>query len=140
MKVCGIEITGNEALIAVAEFCDESIAHVELETKRIALKDDEDVDHIKSFCALINGLVRDNGIDTIAIKKRSKKGKFAGGPVTFKIEGIIQLTGDCTVSLLSSPTVSASNKKYSFGIPDSLNKYQHEAFLTACTMIMKSVK
>lgn len=140
MKICGIEIKGSEALIAVAELHDEGISHVGLETKRVALQDDEDTEHIKSFSALINGLVRDNGIDSIAIKKRSKKGEFAGGPVTFKIEGIIQLTSNCIVQLLSPQTISAANKNYGFDIPASLNKYQHEAFLTACTMIVKSTK
>lgn len=140
MKVCGIEIKGSEALIAVAELSGGNISHIELETKRVALQDDEDTEHIKSFSALINGLVRDNGIHSIAIKKRNKKGEFAGGPVTFKIEGIIQLTSNCAVKLISPPTISATNKNHSFSIPKSLNKYQHEAFLTACTMIVKSVK
>lgn len=140
MKICGIEIKGSEALVAAAEIDGDVICHIELETKRVALQDDENAEHIKSFSALINGLVRDNGIDSIAIKKRSKKGEFAGGPVTFKIEGIIQLTSNCTVQLISPQTISAANRKYCFDIPNSLNKYQHEAFLTACTMIAKSAK
>lgn len=139
MKICGIEIKGSEALIAVAELNGDEISHVELETKRVALQDDEDANHIRSFSALINGLVRDNGIHSIAIKRRNKKGEFAGGPVTFKIEGIIQLS-NCSVKLISPPTISATNKSHGFAIPDSLNKYQHEAFLTACTMIVKFAK
>lgn len=140
MKICGIEIKGSEALIAVAELNGDEISHVELETKRVALQDDEDANHIRSFSTLINGLVRDNGIHSIAIKKRNKKGEFAGGPITFKIEGIIQLTSNCSVKLISPPTISATNKNHGFAIPDSLNKYQHEAFLTACTMIVKFLK
>jgi len=140
MKICGIEIKGSEALIAVAELNGDEISHVAIETKRVALQDDEDADHIRSFSALINGLVRDNGIHSIAIKKRNKKGEFAGGPVTFKIEGIIQLTSNCSVKLISPPTISATNKSHGFTIPGSLNKYQHEAFLTACTMIVKFAK
>ncbi|WP_413437889.1 DUF3010 family protein [Sulfuriferula sp. GW1] len=140
MKVCGIEIKGSEAIIAVAEIEDGEISHSQLDTKRIALQDDEDTGQVKSFSALVSGFARDNTIECIAIKKRSKKGEFAGGPVTFKIEGIIQLAGDCGVILLPSATISAANRKYKFDIPKSLNKYQHEAFLTACTAIMKSTK
>ena len=140
MKVCGIEIKGCEAILAVAEAKDTSIDHVSIETKKIALDDDDDSNHVKSFSSLIAGFVRDNHIEKIAIKKRSKKGDYAGGPTTFKIEGIIQLLENCYVDLLSPQTISAANKKYEFVLPDSLNKYQHEAFITACTMICKNKK
>ncbi len=140
MRICGIEIKGSEALIAIAELYDEHISHIEIETKRVTLQDDENTDHIKSFAALINGLVRDNGVHSIAIKKRNKKGSFTGGAITFKIEGIIQLTSNCSVNLISPSTISATNRSHNFFIPESLNKYQQDAFLTACTMIVKFAK
>ena len=37
MKVCGIEIRGNEAILAVAESKAQSITHLPLETKKIRL-------------------------------------------------------------------------------------------------------
>ena len=65
---------------------------------------------------------------------------FAGGPTSFKIEGIIQLLDNGDVFFLSPQTISAANKKHSFDLPNSLNKYQHEAFLTARAVITKSRK
>jgi len=138
MKVCGIEIKGSEAILAVAEVKAESIVHLPLETKKIALDDDDNSSHVKSFSSLIEGFVRDNHINSIAIKKRGKKGEYAGGPTTFKIEGVIQLLENCDVNLLSPQTISAAKKKHCFNLPDSLNKYQHEAFITACAMIYRS--
>lgn len=84
MKICGIEIKGSEALVAVAEIDGDVICHVELETKRVALQDDENAEHIKSFSALINGLVRDNGIDSIAIKNVVRKGSSLVAPLRSK--------------------------------------------------------
>jgi len=140
LKVCGIEIRGNEAILAVAESKAQSITHLPLETKKIAFEDDDDSNHVKSFFSIIKDFVRDNHIDRIAIKKRGRKGEYAGGPTSFKIEGIIQLLDNCDVSLLSPQTISAANKKDGFDLPNSLNKYQHEAFLTARAEITKPRK
>ncbi len=91
MRVCGIEIRGNEAILTVAETKAQSITHLPIETKKIAFADDDDSNHVKSFFSLIKDFVHNNHIDRIAIKKRGRKGGFAGGPTSFKIEGIIQL-------------------------------------------------
>ncbi|MBI3905598.1 MAG: DUF3010 family protein, partial [Pseudomonas fluorescens] len=39
MKVCGIEIKGSEAIIAVATLDGQALGHVALATKKIALDD-----------------------------------------------------------------------------------------------------
>ena len=85
MKVCGIEIKGSEAIIAVATLEGSTPGHLALATKKIALDDDEDAANVKVFAAQVASFVRENSIDRIAIKKRSKKGEFAGGPTTFKL-------------------------------------------------------
>ena len=42
MKICGIEIKGSEAIIAVASLDDQVLSHVALNTKKIALDDDDE--------------------------------------------------------------------------------------------------
>ena len=84
MKVCGIEIRGSEAILAVAEAKAQSITHLPLEPKKIALEDDDDSNHIKSFFSLIKDFVRDNHIDRIAIKKRGRKGELRWRPDKFQ--------------------------------------------------------
>lgn len=106
-------------------------------TKKIALDDDEDAASVKAFAAQMAAFVKANAITRIVIKKRSKKGEFAGGPITFKIEGLIQLLDDCEVQLLSPQTLNAQYKKHAFDLPASLNKYQHEAFKAACAALLK---
>lgn len=66
-----------------------------------------------------------------------EKGEFAGGPTTFKIEGVFQLLENCEVTLLSPQTINAQAKKHNFELPGTLNKYQHEAFKAACSALMK---
>ncbi|WP_448109607.1 DUF3010 family protein [Pseudomonas azerbaijanoccidentalis] len=137
MKVCGIEIKGSEAIIAVASLDGTALSHATLNTKKIALDDDDEAANVKLFAAQVASFVRENSIDRIAIKKRGKKGEFAGGPTTFKIEGVFQLLENCEVTLLSPQTITAQCKKFSVELPETLNKYQHEAYKAACSALVK---
>ncbi|KRA13418.1 MULTISPECIES: DUF3010 family protein [unclassified Pseudomonas] len=137
MTLCGIEIKGSEAIIALAALDNQALTHVALATKKIALDDDDEAANVKAFATQVKAFVLDNGIQRIAIKKRSKKGEFAGGPTTFKIEGVFQLLEGVEVTLLSPQTINAQNKKHTFDLPATLNKYQHEAYKTACSCLMK---
>ncbi|MFU2326901.1 DUF3010 family protein [Pseudomonas sp. NFX98] len=137
MKVCGIEIKGSEAIIAVASLDGTALSHAALNTKKIALDDDDEAANVKLFAAQVASFVRENSIDRIAIKKRGKKGEFAGGPTTFKIEGVFQLLENCEVTLLSPQTITAQCKKFSVELPETLNKYQHEAYKAACSALVK---
>lgn len=135
MPVCGVEIKGSEAIFAVVEVIDGHWTHVPTETKRIALNDDDDAKNVRSFADLVAGFLRDNKLTEVALKKRGKKGEFAGGPTTFKIEGVFQLNHECSVQLVSAPTIAAQDKRHNFAIPPTLNKYQVEAFRTACAAL-----
>ena len=137
MTICGIEIKGSEAIIAVASLDNQALSHVALATKKIALEDDDEAANVKAFAAQVKAFVQANAVTRIAIKKRSKKGEFAGGPTTFKIEGVFQLLENCDVTLLSPQTINAQNKKHNFELPGTLNKYQHEAYKAACSALLK---
>ena len=101
MTLCGIEIKGSEAIFAIASLDDQTLTHVALATKKIALEDDDEAANVKAFAAQVKAFVQENALQRIAIKKRSKKGEFAGGPTTFKIEGVFQLLEGVEVTLLS---------------------------------------
>ncbi|OIN47452.1 hypothetical protein BLL37_12970 [Pseudomonas azotoformans] len=137
MKTCGIEIKGSEAIIAVASLDNQALTHAALATKKIALEDDDEAANVKAFAVQVKAFVQENAIERIAIKKRSKKGEFAGGPTTFKIEGVFQLLEGVEVTLLSPQTINAQNKKHNFELPATLNKYQHEAYKAACAALLK---
>ncbi len=54
--------------------------------------------------------MKENNINEINIKKRAKKGNFAGGAITFKMESLIQLNADCEVSFVTSQALSKYTK------------------------------
>ncbi|MFK3792145.1 DUF3010 family protein [Pseudomonas piscis] len=135
MSICGIEIKGSEAIFALASLQGGTLEHQAIAVKKIALEDDDEAANVRTFAAQVRDFVREQGITRIAIKKRSKKGEFAGGPTTFKIEGVFQLLENCEVTLLSPQTINAQYKKHGYELPASLNKYQHEAYKTACTAL-----
>ncbi|AMB83833.1 hypothetical protein AWM79_00310 [Pseudomonas agarici] len=137
MTICGIEIKGSEAIFALATLQNGSPEHIAVATKKIALDDDDQAGNVKAFADQIKAFVQAHGIQRIAIKKRGKKGEFAGGPTTFKIEGILQLLDNCEVTLLSPQTLNAQHKKFDFALPATLNKYQHEAYKAACAALLK---
>lgn len=132
MRICGIEIKGSEAILAVIDYNDNSIEFVPSATKRLTLNDDDAQNSVRFFVETMGAFLRNNGVDVVAIKKRNKNGNYAGGPTTFKIEGLIQMNQACDVRLISSQTIAASVRRNEFDIPVSLPKYQRDAFLTAC--------
>ncbi|WP_122301513.1 DUF3010 family protein, partial [Pseudomonas syringae] len=107
MIICGVEIKGSEAIFALATRQGGDMGHLPLATKKLALEDDDEAANVKVFASQLAGFVRENGVSHVVIKKRSKKGEFAGGPTTFKIETIFQLMSDCEVLLISPQTINA---------------------------------
>ncbi len=131
MKICGIELKGSEARLAVVKKTEDGVEHVNIATKKIPLGDGECSIQTKSFMDTFESFCRDNAIEMVCIKKRGKKGEYAGGPDTFKMEGIIQVSNVPAVMLISPQTISAMQKREEITIPDELNKYQHAAYLTS---------
>lgn len=131
MKVCGIELKSNNAILTVLE----NNKFIELKIKKIVLDNDENQNDIRIFCNDFLLFLEQNEIEKVYIKKRAKKGNFAGGAVTFKIEGLIQLNPLCEVELVSSQAISSFEKKNNIEFPNSLNKYQEQAYLSALSQI-----
>ncbi len=131
MATCGIEMSGSEARLVLLDGKKLSFSHVDVKPKKMKLTDDENPDEVQAFRNLIFAFFRENNVACIAIKKRGKKGDYSGGPVGFKIEGIVQLYEECSVRLVAPQTISAAQKKHSPEKPETLLKYQYNAFETA---------
>lgn len=137
MRICGIELKSSEALLAVVEVIDGAIMPIAMEPRKIRLTDDESSDLVKSFYDAFCSFVRDNRIEVVAIKKRVKKGKFAGGAISFKMEALMQLCNETKTILISPQSIAATKKQETLKLPDEFNKYQKEAYLTACCHAIK---
>ncbi|MWK58356.1 DUF3010 family protein [Pseudomonas otitidis] len=136
-KICGVELKGSEAIIALLEKKDTGYAHLNIEPRKIKLGDDESSAHVKSFFETFQNLIRQHEIDLIIIKKRAHKGQMAGGAISFKMESLIQLNGIAEVRFETGQGIAAAEKKSPFELPESLNKYQEDAFKSAALYIRK---
>jgi hypothetical protein len=88
---------------------------------------------IRDFQFKFKKLMEDYQVETVVIKERVMKGKFAGGAVGFKLEAAIQLIDAVEVEVLSAMDQKASLKR----APEmlrvkevGLKGYQQEAYET----------
>ncbi len=127
MNICGIELKANNIILVVLS--DKN--YIDTKIKKLTIEDDEKQEDIRKFCNEFLDFLQKNEIEKIFIKKRAKKGTFAGGAVTFKLEGLIQLNPLCSVELISSQSIATFEKKNQIEFPKELKKYQEQAYLTA---------
>ncbi|WP_024955989.1 DUF3010 family protein [Sulfurospirillum arcachonense] len=135
MKICGIDLKASDAIISVIEVNNGTSRYIPLNLKKISIQNDENKSEIESFYETFQTFLRDNSINKVVIKKRAKRGRFAGGSDTFKMEGIIQLNNQCDVCFTSAQAISSYKKNNTVTIPTDLLKYQEEAYLSALTGI-----
>lgn len=137
-KVCGIELKGSEAILAIIDFDDAGQQYQNIEPRKIKIGNDESTNAVQSFYESFKNYVTDNHIDVIVVKKRKKNGSMAGGGVSFKLEALIQLNGVAEVVFVSGQGVAASHKKVNFELPAEINKYQETAFMSACLYLRQN--
>lgn len=134
MKVCGVEIKSNEAIICLLTLANDVFQLPDCRARRITLENINTTKDLKYFQFSFAKLMADYQIDKVVIRERPKKGKFAGGAVGFKLEAAIQLIEDLDVELITPTTIKASIKRTPVHIPFSetgLKGFQEPAFTTA---------
>jgi len=102
MKICGIELKGNDAILVSINTNGDTFEILESKTK----------------------------------KTRAKKGKFAGGSVSFKIEGILQ-NSSYPVHLYSGAKMKSKLKNKEIDTT-TINAYQVEALRAAICLGLDS--
>ena len=138
MRVCGCEISAQEVRLAVVQLNDEkNVGLLRIKKTRIELKDDMSEENLRSFLAALQEFSQENRIGTFVIKTRAKKGRMAGGAVSFKIETLIQLVDGCTTRFVSPVTLSNFAKKELEGYPEKLPVYLKNAFLCGAYALAK---
>ena len=138
MVVCGCEISAKEVRLAVVLLNDDG--NVEMrrpKTTRIELEDDTSEDNLRSFLSALHDFARENEIDTFSIKTRAKKGRMAGGAVSFKIETLIQLVEGCQTRFVSPVALAHFAKKEVEEYPEKLPVYLKNAFLAGAYALTK---
>lgn len=138
MKVCGVELKGNEAIISLISFEAGLYTLLDCRVRKIALANAKSSEDIKKFQFDFAKLMQDYQIGQVVIKERLTKGKFAGGAVSFKLEAAIQLIPNLDVALITNSYIKESLKNnslaYSFK-ETGLKQFQEQAFNSALAFI-----
>lgn len=138
MRVCGCEISAQEVRLAVVHLGDEGdLEMLRLRATRIELEDDTSEVNLRSFLADLQAFSREHEIDTFVIKTRAKKGRMAGGAVSFKIETLIQLVEGCETKFVSPVALAHFAKKDLDEYPEKLPVYLKNAFLSGAYALTK---
>ncbi|MEP1423357.1 MAG: DUF3010 family protein [Tateyamaria sp.] len=139
MRVCGCGISAQEVRLAVVQLNDEGkVEMLRPKTTRIELEDDTSEADLRSFMASLHEFARENQIETFAIKTRAKKGRMAGGAVSFKIETLIQLVEGSHTRFVNPVALSHFAKKEVEEYPEKLPVYLKNAFLAGAYAVAKS--
>jgi len=134
MKVCGVDLKGNDAIICLMSLQDNLFELPECRVRKLSIYDATSAEQLKKFQFDFTKLMDDYQINNIVIRERFTKGKFAGGSVGFKLEAAIQLIDNLNVELVSSAKIKEIGKRVRF--PENfketgLKQFQEQAFITA---------
>lgn len=134
MRILGIELAGNDAVIALLEQ-QEGMFHIpDCRARKVNCTNPDNQENLQYFQKSIAKLVEDYQIDEIVVRGRMKKGRFAGGANGFKLESAIQLIPDLTVRLMQPATQSAILKRFPLSVAfneTGMKKFQQQAFEVA---------
>ncbi|NOU49439.1 DUF3010 family protein [Pseudoalteromonas sp. JBTF-M23] len=141
MRTCGVEITGSDVLLCLLTKEDDVFDIRDVRQTRFTLANvGQDTEQMRKFQFDFAKLMADYQVDSVAIRQRAPKGKFAGSATGFKMEAAIQLIEGLDVRLLSSTEVKEQLKRNPLPIDfedTGLKKYQENAFVNAYVYIMK---
>ncbi len=133
MKICGVELKGNDAIICIMSKANGLYDIPKTRVQKISLVDAGDAEQVQEFQFAFAKLMEDYQVDKVVIKGRALKGKFAGGPVGFKLEAAIQLIKDLPVEILAGSFIKKALTRSQVDIDfrdTGLKQYQQQAFET----------
>ncbi|GGD69416.1 DUF3010 family protein [Lacimicrobium alkaliphilum] len=141
MKVCGVDLKGNEANICLLSLVDGLFHVPDCRSRKLTLADTS-AKGLKHFQSTFAKLVADYKIEKVIIRQRPAKGKFAGGAVGFKLEAAIELIEDLEVVVFSPTDIKESLRRNPLTVPfaeTGLKQFQETAFNTAYAWLMKAI-
>jgi len=140
MRTCGVEITGSDVLLCILTKDNDVFDIRDVRQTRFTLGDGNDTEVMRKFQFDFRKLMQDYQIDSVAIKERQPKGKFAGSAKGFKMETAIQLIEGLDVQIFSATTIKEQLKRNPLPIEfedTGLKKFQENAFISAYVYLMR---
>ncbi|TMM45958.1 DUF3010 family protein [Colwellia ponticola] len=133
MRACGVEIKSNDAIICIMSKENNLYDIPHTRVQKISLGNAGDAEEVKKFQFAFAKLMEDYQVTHVQIKGRALKGKFAGGPVGFKIEAAIQLIDALDVEVVAGTAIKKELAKSQIDIDfrdTGLKQFQEQAFAT----------
>jgi len=133
MKACGVEIKGNDAIICIMSKENNLYDIPHTRVQKVSLDNAGDAEQVQKFQFTFAKLMEDYQVTHVLIKGRALKGKFAGGPIGFKVEAAIQLIQELNVEILAGSFIKKELSKSQIDIDfrdTGLKQYQEQAFGT----------
>lgn len=136
MRICGIELTGNDAVVCLLEK-DKGLFNLpDARIRKLTLKKEHTREDLLGFQKQLVQFLRDYKVQRVVIKERLQKGKFAGGAISFKLEAAIQLMTEpgIDVALVSASQIKsilADNPLPVTFAETGLKQFQEAAFTAA---------
>ena len=140
MRTCGVEITGSDVLLCILTKDNDVFDIRDVRQTRFTLGDGNDTEVMRKFQFDFRKLMQDYQIDSVAIKERQPKGKFAGSAKGFKMETAIQLIEELDVQIFSATTIKEQLKRNPLPIEfedTGLKTFQENAFISAYVYLMR---
>ena len=140
MRTCGVEITGSDVLLCILTKDNDVFDIRDVRQTRFTLGNGNDTEVMRKFQFDFKKLMEDYQIDSVAIKERQAKGKFAGSAKGFKMETAIQLIERLDVQVLQATEIKEQLKRNPVPIDfedTGLKKFQENAFISAYVYIMR---
>lgn len=134
MRICGVELKGTEAVICLLSYNEGLFTLPDCRVRKVEFNKRNSTGDIKYFQATFKKLMNDYSVNSVVIKERPLKGKFAGGALGFKMEAAIQLIEGLDVETMSATVLKESLKRNPVSIPfaeTGLKIFQEAAFTVA---------
>ncbi len=129
IKVCGIVLKAPGLISVVLEGTPDDYRVIPTAFDKFQLTDAKNQQAVKRFREEVLEFFDYEDFHAIGIKERMAKGRFAGGALTFKMEGLLQ-TSDYPVKIIHGNSIKAKTKNKIIRI-EEVKKYQEDALLTA---------
>jgi len=130
MKTIGIEISKTKVIFIALEQSNGELVNITGKRKSITLADDRDGNELKAFMEELHSYFDSIQPDKIGIVTRMTKGKFAASPISFKIEGLIQLYPKVEIEFVTPQGLTGYFKKNELTLAPDHN-YQEKALKLA---------
>lgn len=123
MKTVGIQIDGNKLIMGVIERYDDGNTECSELSRRLELQNHLDNTEVRNFKDELYSALDIIGASRIAYIVRNPKGQKAASPLSFKLEGILQLYSNLEVESFWPATTTAYFKKNTY---KDLKKYKYQ--------------